>query len=225
MILPIDTYQGRKLESTNGCAVISALIVARHLKQKELYSMISDATIKDIIDVECVPILSTLRKQYPDPSGYLALSDVHDHFVLNELLLQENFVSTIAGNVLEPSKFQEFLGMLSDPSSPPTFNLTKERIGKVGATFFFEKHVVSIVKSVDSTTTQPYYDLIDSLPGININGRGKATRTRCVDLESLHIAIVWYVVKKLLNNVDQHRCDDGAIETDPRLFQAFVWSI
>ena len=54
----IDTYQGRVSESTNGCTVISALIVARHLQDSKPFTMISNAAVQNVIDVQCGPIFT-----------------------------------------------------------------------------------------------------------------------------------------------------------------------
>jgi hypothetical protein len=229
----IDTYQGRVSESTNGCTVISALIVARHLQDRQPYTMISNTTIQNVIDTQCGPILRTIRKKLSLGGHALIIpSDVHDHLVDEKILLQEQFTGAAGGNIMHPPHYKEFLKLLSDTTivpPPPNSNTTTTRnVGKAGATLFFREHVISIVKSIHSTTKQSFYDLIDSMPGMIHNGKSMATRTRCTDMESLEVLLLWYASRKFSDSnctyIDRNPWDDNSADLDPRVFQGFVWS-
>jgi hypothetical protein len=225
-IAPIDTYQGRISESTNGCTVISALIVARHLQETQPYTMISNATVQSVIDTQCGPILRTIRRKLGLGGHALIIpSDVHDHLVDEKILIQEQFTGAAGGNIMNSIHYGEFLQLLSDP----TPNQSNPRIGKAGATLFFREHVISIVKSIHPTTNQSYYDLIDSMPGTIQHGKSMATRTRCIDLESLEVLLLWYASRKFSDTncryIDRNPWDDNTADLDPRVFQGFVWSL
>ena len=239
-ISSIDTYQGRISASTNGCTVISALIVARHLQDPQRYTAISNATIQNVIDVQCGPILRTIRNKLGLGGHALIIpSDVHDHLVDAKILLQEQFTGAAGGNIMSPLHYQEFLQLLSDTTTTTTTHQNGSSNGssttskttsngKAGATLFFREHVISIVKSIDPNTKQSYYDFIDSMPGIMQIGQSRATRTRCTDMESLQVLLLWYASRKFsdanCNYIDRNPWDDNTADLDPRVFQGFVWS-
>ena len=245
-ISPIDTFQGRISESTNGCTVISALIVARHLQEAQPYTVISNATVQNVIDVQCGPILRTIRKKLGLGGHALIIpSDVHDHLVDDKILRQDQFTGAAGGNIMNPQHYREFLQLLADDdddnnndnnhSNNTTANghhqngsANKTTNGKAGATLFFREHVISIVKSIDPQTKRSYYDLIDSMPGMLHHGKSMATRTRCVDMESLTILLMWYASRKFSDSncsyIDRNPWNDNMADLDPRVFQGFVWS-
>jgi hypothetical protein len=72
----------RSAKSTNGCTVISALVVAQHLQDTQPFTTVSNETIEHVIDVQCGPILRAIRNKLR--LGYQSLivpSDVHDHLM------------------------------------------------------------------------------------------------------------------------------------------------
>jgi hypothetical protein len=163
MVYSIDTYQGHTSESTNGCTVISALIVAHHLKDSTPRTRISKDMIKDVVDTQCGPILCTIRRKLGLRGHALIIpSDAHDHLVDAKILHQEYFVGASAGNIMDPQHYSIFLKLLSD--SDHGSSTTKTSNGKAGTTLYFHGHVISIVKFTDATTNQIYFDLIDSMP-------------------------------------------------------------
>jgi hypothetical protein len=218
VVSSLETYQGRKSASTNGCTVISALCAAAHLNQSE---NIADTSINRIIDDICGPVLSTIRGKLGLGGHALIIpSDVHDHLVDRNILRQEKFRGAAGGNVLDPAHYGEFLKLLTDePSSkvPPNGN---HRPTKAGATFFFREHVISIVKCVYQDTIT--YDFIDSMPAASWQGR--ATRTSCRDVDALTTQLLHYVSHKLPDTSAMSApWDDGMADLDPRVFQGFVW--
>jgi hypothetical protein len=55
-----------------------------------------------------------------------------------------------------------------------------------------------------------------------------AMRMRCLDAESLRIALQWYACSVFsvedATYIDTYQWDDNLADFDPRVFQAFVWS-
>ena len=214
----LGTYQGRVDESTNGCTVISALVVARHLRPGS--PGVTDKEVNNVIDRECGPILRQIRRKLQLPGCSLIIpSDVHDHLVDANILFQHKFVGAAGGNILDTDHVGEVFTLLEGSDKDKTRHL------KAGATLFFKEHVVSIVKFPTSRTTA-VYDLIDSLPG---NMFGGGTRTRCQDIDALRVLLQWYASRKFSDSnctyIDRHpKWDDMMADFDPRVFQAFVWA-
>lgn len=213
-ISPLSTYQGRVSGSTNGCTVISACVVSKHL---QTHAGITDADIQSVIDRDCVPLLRSIRSKLGLGSGSLIIpSDVHDHMVDHNLLYQHKFVGAAGGNILDPNHMKELYTMLrGEPQK--TSHL------KAGATLFFREHVISIVK-FPTSRTEAVYDLVDSLPTCN----GRASRTRCNSLQALKVLLGWYASHKFSDSnityVERNQWDDSMADFDPRVFQAFVWA-
>lgn len=213
-IRPIDTYQGRYTQSTNGCTVISPLVVVRHLATASGV-ILPDHEIKDVIDNECGPLLKEIRGKLGLESHSLIIpSDVHDHLVDKKILKQEYFVGATGGNIIS----EEHMGEI--------FNLFKER-NKAGAVLFFREHVISIIK-IPVGNGKAYYDLVDSMPGTtDIRNRPCASRTRCKDINALEDLLNWYATKKFTDSnctyIDRNEWNDTMADFDPRVFQAFVW--
>ena len=212
-ISTLGTYQGRITGSTNGCTVISACIVSKHLQGKG----ITDGDVQAIIDKECVGLLRAIRNKLGLGGGSLIIpSDVHDHMVDHNLLYQHKFVGAAGGNICDPNHVQSVYKMLlGEPG--------KTQHLKAGATLFFREHVISIVK-FPTSPTEAVYDLVDSLPTVN----GQASRTRCDSIKSLQVLLEWYTSHKFSDSnityMERNKWDDNMADFDPRVFQAFVWA-
>lgn len=211
---PLRTYQGRVSGSTNGCTVISACVVAKHM---ESHGGVTDAQVQSVIDSECVPLLRAIRTKLDLGGASLIIpSDVHDYLVDHKLLYQHKFSGAAGGNVIDPAHLGELISLLQGEPGK-TSHL------KAAATLFFREHVISIVKFPRSAT-DAIYDMIDSLP--TCNGRG--SRTRCHSLEALKVHLEWYCTRKFsdsnVNYIERNRWDDAMADFDPRVFQAFVWA-
>jgi hypothetical protein len=222
----INTYQGRLIESTNGCTVISALVAAHQLSSRS--GAVTDATVINVIDRQCGPLLREIRGKLGLGGHALIIpSDVHDHLVDHNILSQETFVGAAGGNILDEGHMNEFLKLLQGDSA---------QHAKAAATLFFREHVISIVKSQHgkaisgSLSNQGLccYELIDSMPGMFDGGRGMATRTRCTDMDSLQVLLRWYASRKFSDSncsyIDKTIWDDSMADFDPRVFQGFVWA-
>lgn len=212
-ISTLNTYQGRVGGSTNGCTVISACVVSKHLEGRG----ITDAEIQSIIDRDCVPLLRAIRSKLGLGGGSLIIpSDVHDHMVDHNLLHQHKFVGAAGGNICDPNHVQEVYKMLQGEPG-------KTQHLKAGATLFFREHVISVVK-FPTSPTEAVYDMVDSLPTVN----GRASRTRCNSLKSLQVLLEWYTSHKFSDSnityMERNRWDDNMADFDPRVFQAFVWA-
>lgn len=213
-ILPINTYQGRFSHSTNGCAVISPLVVSCHLKSR---TAVSDDEIVDVIDRKCGPVLREIRGKL-DLGGHALIipSDVHDHLIDKKLLSQDSFVGATGGNIMDRKHISEFLRLMESGENKSHKNL------RTGGALFFREHVVSVVK-VPAGGGKFYFDLVDSLPRNN----GKASRTRCRDLGAFETLIRFYSSSKFsdsnFNYMDKNDWDDSMADFDPRVFQGFVW--
>lgn len=209
----LNTYQGRIAGSTNGCTVISACVVSKHLQGRG----ITDGEIQTIIDRDCIPLLRAIRSKLGLGGASLIIpSDVHDHMVDHNLLHQHKFVGAAGGNICDPAHVQEVYTMLQGEPG-------KTQHLKAGATLFFREHVISIVKFPISST-EAVYDMIDSLPMVN----GRASRTRCNSIAALKVLLEWYTSYKFSDTnvtyMERNKWDDAMADFDPRVFQAFVWA-
>lgn len=211
IVSTINTYQGRVSASTNGCTVISALLVSHHLQSS---TGVQDSSIVHVIDRQCGPLLKEIRSKLGLGGNALIIpSDVHDHLVDHKLLPQDKFLGVAGGNILDPEHLRAFLKLLGQAQN------------KGGATLFFHEHVISLIKYYDKkgNGSSYSYDLIDSLPTHN----GKATRTRCNGLDALQVLVRWYASRKFspsdCHHVDRNEWDDNLADVDPRVFQGFVW--
>jgi hypothetical protein len=213
-VSPLRTYQGRISGSTNGCTVISACIVSKHM---ETHGGVTDAQVQSVIDSECIPLLRSIRTKLDLGGASLIIpSDVHDYLVDHKLLYQHKFAGATGGNVVDPAHLGELLSLLQGEVG------TSSHL-KAAATLFFREHVISIVKFPRSAT-EAIFDMIDSLP--TCNGRG--SRTRCHSLDALKVHLEWYCTRKFsdsnISYIERNRWDDSMADFDPRVFQAFVWA-
>jgi USP8 dimerisation domain len=212
-ISALNTHQGRISGSTNGCTVISACVVSKHLQGRG----VTDAEIQAVIDRDCIPLLGAIRSKLGlGGSSLIIPSDVHDYMVDHKLLYQHKFVGASGGNICDQSHVQEVYKMLAgDPG--------KTQHLKAGATLFFKEHVISIVK-FPTSPTEAVYDMVDSLPTVN----GRASRTRCNSIKALKVLLEWYTSHKFSDSnityMERNRWDDSMADFDPRVFQAFVWA-
>lgn len=213
-VSPLRTYQGRVSGSTNGCTVISACVVSKHM---ESHGGVTDAQIQSVIDSECIPLLRSIRSKLDLGGGSLIIpSDVHDYLVDHKLLYQHKFAGATGGNVIDPAHLGELISLLQG-------EVGKTSHLKAGSTLFFREHVISIVKFPRSAT-EAIYDMVDSLP--TCNGRG--SRTRCHSLDALKVHLEAYCTRKFSDNnisyIERNPWDDSMADFDPRVFQAFVWA-
>lgn len=213
-VVNLSTHQGRFPDSTNGCAVISPLVVSHHLRSR---SAVSNDEISYVIDKECGPLLSEIRgKLNLNGAALIIPSDVHDHLVDKKILRQDAFVGATGGNIMDRKHLAEFLRLLDsgEKNSHSRF--------RTGAALFFREHVVSLVK-VPAPGGKWRYDFIDSLP----SGSGMATRTRCHDLVALEMMLRYYASSRFSESncdfIDKNDWDDCMADFDPRVFQCFVW--
>lgn len=217
-VLPIPTHQGRMRNSTNGCAVISPLVVSHHLRSR---IAVEDREIVDVIDKECIPLLKEIRSKLGLGSDALIIpSDVHDHLVDKKVLRQDSFVGATGGNIMDRKHLAEFLRLLDSGEK----NAHAQK--RTGAALFFREHVVSIVK-VPMGNGKWAFDLIDSLPSLLVGSERLATRTRCRDLSAFESYIRYYASNKLSESscdyIDKNEWNDMMADFDPRVFQGFVW--
>ena len=212
-ISALNTHQGRIAGSTNGCTVISACVVSKHLQGRG----VTDAEIQAVIDRDCIPLLSAIRSKLGlGGSSLIIPSDVHDYMVDHKLLYQHKFIGASGGNICNQSHVQEVYKMLEGEPG-------KTQHLKAGATLFFREHVISIVK-FPTSPTEAVYDMVDSLPTVN----GRASRTRCNSIKALKVLLEWYTSHKFSDSnityMERNRWDDSMADFDPRVFQAFVWA-
>mmetsp|Transcript_16826 Transcript_16826/g.19390 ORF Transcript_16826/g.19390 Transcript_16826/m.19390 type:complete len:540 (-) Transcript_16826:261-1880(-) len=213
-ISPLRTYQGRISGSTNGCTVISACVVSKHM---ESHGGVSEVQVQSVIDSECVSLLKAIRKKLDLGHASLIIpSDVHDYLVDHKLLYQHKFAGVAGGNITNPVHLGDLIDLLRG-------ELGKTSQFKSGATLFFREHVISIVK-FPKNANEAVYDLIDSLP--TCNGRG--SRTRCHSLDALKVHLEYYCTGKFSDSnikyIENNRWDDAMADFDPRVFQSFVWT-
>mmetsp|Transcript_12953 Transcript_12953/g.27934 ORF Transcript_12953/g.27934 Transcript_12953/m.27934 type:complete len:408 (+) Transcript_12953:3-1226(+) len=251
-IMRLGTYQGRlgasnpRFDSTNGCAVISPLVVAAHIhpqhvgKQKQQLNQrfknattnnsqygVTNSAINEIVDRRAPPILQNVRSKLGlNKHALIIPSDVHDYLVDEHILPQDKFVGVCGGDILNKNHINELITMLVNGKEESSSSKKKSaRKHRVGAALFFREHVISILK-VPLGNGVCYYDLVDSLPSSKAGGM--ASRTRCKDLASFEVLLQWYASSKFsdsnCNFIDDNEWDDGMCDFDPRVFQGFVWA-
>ena len=145
-IIKLSTYQGRlshtpQYDSTNGCTVISPLIVATHISPHHYttthpqYKLgISNTEIQEIIDKRCIPILTCVRKKLGLNNHALIIpSDVHDYLVDEGILSQDKFVGVCGGNLLDRRHWNVLVDMLLGGKGEEG----GKNLSKVGAGEFF----------------------------------------------------------------------------------------
>lgn len=245
----INTYQGRTPGSTNGCTVIAPLLCMHHLLDNRFPDPgLQDVSIQQVIDEETPAILSELRTQLElSPTAFLIPSDVHDHFIENGQLSQDQFVTVEGGNILDDEHLQKFINKLD-----------RSKRGQLAATLFFNEHVIAVLK-LPRDQGRCWYDVIDSLPlkatllrpdetehemaerlglydlssgpdGIDLSDAfvPMAARIRCLDAEALTATLRWYACSKFSDDnvsyINQYDWDDSQSDFDPRVFQAFIWT-
>ena len=244
-VLKLGTYQGRlsssnpKYDSTNGCAVISPLIVATHIYPQHIHHNkktlqrstsskygISNSDINEIIDKRAPPVLQTVRAKLGlNKHALIIPSDVHDFLVDEHILPQDLFVGVCGGDIMDKSHVNKLITMLvNGKEEEDTKSKTTCRYKKVGAALFFREHVISILK-IPLGNGACYYDLIDSLPCYKTGGM--ASRTRCKDLASFEVLLSWYGSSKFTETncgfIDGNEYNEWMADFDPRTFQGFVW--
>lgn len=235
-IFYLSTYQGKithipSRDSTNGCAVISPLVAALHLQSDD--KGVTNANIAKVIDEIAPPILLRVRKKLGlGKNAFIIPSDVHDFLVDEKILLQEQFVGVVGGNILDDDHVGELFKLLENGSDEINGeSLTNGyarnsalKHKKVAGALFFHEHVVSIVKTILAGGSRCYYDLVDSMPD---HGTNSATRTRCKSIESFKSALSYYALTKFstteLGYIDKNNWNADMVDFDPRVFQAFVW--
>ena len=245
----LGTYQGRlassspKYDSTNGCAVISPLVVATHIYPQHVHKAkpelllqhtsstttskygLGNVAINEIIDKRAPPILNAVRSKLGLSKHALIIpSDVHDYLVDEHILPQDKFVGACGGDILAQGHLNELVEMMVNGHEVSKKSKSVRKL-KVGAALFFREHVVSIIK-IPLANGACYFDLIDSLPSSRVGGM--ASRTRCKDRASFETLLRWYASSKFSDSqcefIDANKWDDGMCDFDPRVFQSFVWT-
>ena len=99
----LGTFQGRLVgtshDSTDGCTVISLLIVSTHINH-ESKSGITDNQVNDIIDNRSTPIIDLIHKQN-EATRIISLDEVSDMLRSLNMLSEECFVDFFAGNIFD----------------------------------------------------------------------------------------------------------------------------
>eukprot|EP00984_Skeletonema_dohrnii_P028463 scaffold18466_cov87-Skeletonema_dohrnii-CCMP3373.AAC.1 len=231
--IKLGTYQGRlasspEYDSTNGCAVISPLVVATHIYPQTLQQSnygISNVAIDTIIDKRAPPILNAVRSKLGlSKHAPITPSDVHDYLVDFHILPHDNSVGVCGGDILNQEHLNNLVAMMVNGHEVNKKSKSAREL-KVGAVLFFREHVVSIIK-IPLGEGACCFDLIDSLPSSRVGGM--ASRTRCKDRQSLVTLLRWYASSKFsesqCNFIDANKWDDSMYDSDPRVFQGFVWT-
>mmetsp|Transcript_13493 Transcript_13493/g.32548 ORF Transcript_13493/g.32548 Transcript_13493/m.32548 type:complete len:640 (+) Transcript_13493:76-1995(+) len=227
-ITQMSTYQGKNPLSTNGCAVIAPLMCIHHFVNESSIpdNGLPDRLVEEVLDKETPNLLPMIRKNLGlIDSAFLIPSDAHEA-LMQQQLLPDQFPNMVGGNILNELDLQRLVDELS---------VIGEK--KLGATFFFHEHVVSILQLRQDENTV-WYDIIDSLPHKEtlldgrydkaLPGQQPAARIRCFDAEALRTALQWHACSVFSAQdaefIDSHEWNENLAEKDPRVFQAFIWS-
>ena len=185
----VDTYQGRKRESINGCTVIAPLLAIHHLRSSDggahnvvlqekmdcnslrvdvstdgsseegskVYKGIDDGIVKLVIDEQAPLILPRVRKKLGLHKDALIIpSDVHDYFIEERYLAQDQFAGVFGGNILDDRHLTQFIDHISKLGRQGAVETDADDSSenkKVAATFFFHEHVVSLHRVTRQLTT------------------------------------------------------------------------
>ena len=154
------------------------------------------------------PVLSKVRKKLGLGGDALIIpSDVHDYFLEEKLLHQDQFMGVVGGNIIHKPHLHSLFALLNPPS-------------KLAATLYFHEHVITILKLI--IKKEVWYDVIDSMPRPNA-----ATRIRCKNLNALEMVLKQYAFEKFTDKdwrfIEMHAWSESMCDLDPRVFQAFVW--
>jgi len=154
-ITQMSTYQGKNPLSTNGCAVIAPLMCIHHFVNESSIpdNGLPDRLVEEVLDKETPNLLPMIRKNLGlVDSAFLIPSDAHEALMQQQLLSEKQFRNVLGGNILDELHLQ-----------PLVEELSKVGEKKLGATFFFHEHVVSILQLRRDAKTV-WFDLIDTLP-------------------------------------------------------------
>jgi len=154
-ITQVSTYQGKNPLSTNGCAVIAPLLCIHHFLNESTIPDhgLLDCVVEEVIDKETPNLVSMIRKNLGlVDSAFLIPSDAHEALMQQQLLSEKQFRNVLGGNILDETHLRPLID-----------ELTQIGDKKIGATFFFHEHVVSILQLRRDKKTV-WFDLIDSLP-------------------------------------------------------------
>lgn len=218
----MKTFQGKhttdeNLSSVNGCTVIGALIVKKHLQKKGRDSSLTPEEVAHIIDHESPPVLHAIRSKLNLGDGaFLEPSDVTDHFSSDPILRGPDHRG---GNILDAGELQSFVDLLeSHGLNPPK---------KSAALFFFHAHVVGITRSLDGDT----YDLFESLsPNVEVENGLVYT---CRGKEALMACLRWRAGRAMSEEDhafaekrewDRDNFAASQENPDPRLFEGYIWA-
>ena len=222
-VCALGTFQGNKENTTNGCGVISFLVIVAHLSSD---GAVTDAEVCKAID-SSGPMLVEIRRSlgFNIETAYLEASAISEHFTNCNLLLHAQFEDVVGGNILNPNHLNTLLETISVGREG---NAPWNR--KAGATLLFCAHFISIVK-VPVSPNQISYDLVDSLPGLRIRGKSFATRTHCADVDSLRVLLRQYTTNKFTAEDCEYMDSElfaysaeWSDTDDRRVFQAYVWA-
>ena len=256
----LPTYQGKKTlsgkDSTNGCTVISALMVAFHLaasssvleennnnkKEQEEDNeeddfCLTNIEIQSVIDDISPDLLIHIRSKLGLGNNALIIpSDVHDYLLELQILQQEQFVGVVGGNILDETHVYKLIQGLKqdDPRSSSKDTTATYHPTNVAMSLFFHEHVISILTVYNHEGRLIRYDWIDSMPHaipqdeeeVGVDDVG-AVRIQCMDIQALEVLIRWYACETFTEKdrvwMDQQEWDESLCDTDPRVFQAYIW--
>lgn len=115
-------------------------------------------TIKMVIDVQAPLVLPKVRGGLGLHADALIIpSDVHDYFMNENMLHQNQFVDVFTGNILDDISLAKFIeamagaGAGAGSSASKDEEMVKEK--KLAATLYFHEHVISVLRTTRTTYT------------------------------------------------------------------------
>jgi len=120
----VDTYQGKKPGSINGCTVIAPLLCIHHFINISEAGRddpgLPDQTVKTVIDDEVPSILKEVRADLGvAKDAFLIPSDSHDYLLKSQLLSSDQFLTVVGGNILDEGHLTGLVRTLVDGCPPP----------------------------------------------------------------------------------------------------------
>ncbi|KAH8045315.1 calcium ion binding protein [Aureococcus anophagefferens] len=109
----LGTYQGRaarrRLDSTNGCAVIAPIICYKHIMSTAPHGA-SNAEVARVVDADVLPILAGVRAKHRLGAGAFVIpADAHNYLYHAGMINRDMFVGVMGGSALSETHMGNFL--------------------------------------------------------------------------------------------------------------------
>ncbi len=143
-ILPIKGHQGKHVgdvarDSTDGCCVITYQVLQHYFKNEYFPD---ENQLVQIMDVHAPPIIRQIRVSREE-EGRIGIFEVTSTLGTDGFKLSDTYY----GNILDPTYRKKFYYNCLDKMNHPCIdNIQSARMQKVGVSFYFGEHTISMCK-------------------------------------------------------------------------------